>query len=116
VTSTPNRENASTISIGRCRKNEDGRALIPSDFRLYNAPIDGLAENDRFRAMLTRAREGGFRSNYVVFDSWYSGMENLKLVAGFGWHFFTRLKENRPVDCSRREEGERSTQQRGDTS
>lgn len=80
----------------------DGRALIPSDFRLYNAPADGLTKNDHFRAMLTKARERGFRPDYTVFDSWYSGMDNLKLVTGFGWHFFTRLKENRLVDPDRR--------------
>jgi len=44
-------------------------ALIPSDFRLYNAPVDGLTKNDHFRAMLTKARERGFSSDNVVFDS-----------------------------------------------
>jgi hypothetical protein len=34
----------------------------------------------------------------VCFDSWYSGLENLKLVRSLGWHFLTRLKENRQVN------------------
>ena len=30
------------------------------------------------------------------FDSWYSSIDNLKAVRHYyGWHFFTRLKENR---------------------
>jgi hypothetical protein len=35
---------------------------------------------------------------YVGFDSWYSALENLKLVRGFGWGWITRLKGNRLVN------------------
>ncbi len=31
-------------------------------------------------------------------DSWYSSVENLKLMASFGWFFLTRLKSNRLVN------------------
>jgi hypothetical protein len=37
----------------------------------------------------------------VVFDSWYSRLENLKLVSGFGWVWPTRLKANRLVNPER---------------
>lgn len=34
----------------------------------------------------------------MLFDIWYSGLDNLKLVRDCGWHFFTQLKANRHVD------------------
>ena len=76
----------------------DGAAHILCDFRVYNGPVDDLTKNDHFKDMLRKARERGFRPGYVIFDSWYSSLENLKLVRSFGWHFFTRLKENRLVN------------------
>ena len=33
----------------------------------------------------------------MAFDSWYSSLDNLKLVRGFGWEWLTRLKSNRQV-------------------
>jgi hypothetical protein len=37
----------------------------------------------------------------VVFDSWYSGLENLKLIRSFNWMWLTRLKSNRKVNPDR---------------
>jgi len=74
------------------------RPLVPCDFRLYDAPRDGLTKNDHFQAMLRVAKERGFVPRYVLFDSWYSGLDNLKLVRALGWHFLTRLKSNRLVN------------------
>jgi hypothetical protein len=31
----------------------------------------------------------------VAFDSWYSSLENLKLVCSFGWHWLTQLNKTR---------------------
>ena len=78
----------------------NGTALVPCDFRLYNASVDHLTKNDHFQNMLVKAKEERkMQPNYVLFDSWYSGLENLKLVARkLGWHFFCRLKENRLVN------------------
>lgn len=39
-----------------------------------------------------------FRPLWNVRDSWYSSIENLKLVRALGWHFLTRLKSNRKVN------------------
>lgn len=75
----------------------DGEALIPVDFRLYDKQ-SGLTKNDHFRDMLGKASERGLEPDYVIFDSWYSSIDNLKAVIRYGWHFFTRLKENRLVD------------------
>lgn len=48
--------------------------------------------------MLKRAKERGFEPEDVLMDGWYSGLENLKLIASFGWLFLTRLKSDRMVN------------------
>ena len=73
-------------------------AHIPCDFRLYDKPFGGQSKNEHFRAMLSKAHERGFAPEYVLFDSWYSSLENLKRIDGYGWHFLTRLKKNRLVN------------------
>jgi hypothetical protein len=75
----------------------DGDAVFPCDYRLYNKDQDGLGKNDHFRTMLETANQRGFTPSLVAFDSWYSSLENLKLVRGFGWDWLTRLKSNRQV-------------------
>jgi len=65
---------------------------------LYDALRDGLTKNDHFRAMLQVAKKRGFTPHYVLFDSWYSGLDNLKLVRDLEWRFLTRLKSNRLVN------------------
>lgn len=79
----------------------DGERRIPCDYRIYAREQDGLTKNDHFRAMMHKAHERGFTPEYVLFDIWYSSLENLKLVRSFDWHFFTQLKANRMVDPDR---------------
>ncbi len=50
---------------------------------------DGLRKNDHFRQVLDTARERGFSSSRVVFDSWYASLENLKKVRTLGWQWLT---------------------------
>ena len=76
----------------------DGEALIPCDFRVYDKPSGGKTKNEHFREMLLKAKERGFSPEYVLMDSWYSALKNLKLIASFGWFFLTRLKSNRLVN------------------
>ncbi|HRF45071.1 MAG TPA: transposase, partial [Candidatus Competibacteraceae bacterium] len=57
--------------------------------------------NDHFRAMLEVAHGRGFVPDYVVFDSWYSGLDNLKQVRDLGWKWLTQLKTNRLVNLDR---------------
>ena len=45
-----------------------------------------------------KAHERCFNPAMVCFDSWYSALDNLKLVRGLGWYFLTRLKSNRQVN------------------
>lgn len=76
----------------------DGGAKLPVDCRLSNAPVDGVDKNQHFRAMLHTAQSRQFAPEYVCFDSWYSGLENLKAIRSHGWHWLTRFKSNRAVD------------------
>ncbi len=76
----------------------DGADAIPCDYRLYDKPVDGVTKNEHVRAMLQTATDRGLHPRVVAFDSWYSSLENLKLVHSFGWHWLTRLKRNRQVN------------------
>jgi hypothetical protein len=75
----------------------DGKALIPTDFRVLDKS-DGWTKHDHFRVMLHQACQRGFSPRYVVFDSWYSSLENLKALRDLHWRWLTRLKSNRRVD------------------
>lgn len=48
--------------------------------------------------MLEKAKERGFQPRFVLFDSWYGSLGNLKKIRGYGWHWLTRLKSNRLVN------------------
>jgi hypothetical protein len=76
----------------------DGQALVPTDFRVYDKPNDGLTKNDHFREMMERAKKRSFRPRYVLFDSWYSSLDNLKAIRSHGWRWLCRLKSNRLVN------------------
>lgn len=76
----------------------DGLHAVPCDYRLFDKPVDGLTKNVHFRAMLAAAVARGFQPQVVAFDSWYSGLENLKAIRGYAWHWLTRLKANRLVN------------------
>lgn len=76
----------------------DGDRAVPCDYRIFDKDTDGKTKNDHFSEMLMEADKRGFSPAMVCFDSWYSSIENLKLVRGLGWHFLTRLKSNRQVN------------------
>jgi putative transposase len=86
----------------------DGAKLIPCDFRVYDKPMGadgpfgGKDKNEHMRDMLTTAKQRGFRPRYVVFDSWYTALDNLKLIRSLGWRWFARLRSNRLVNPDRR--------------
>jgi hypothetical protein len=79
----------------------DGDRHVPCDYRIFDKARDSLTKNDHFAAMLRDAHTRGFQPRCVVFDSWYSGLENLKLIRTFGWMWLTRLKSNRRVNPER---------------
>lgn len=75
----------------------NGDALWPCDYRLVN-PVDQQTKNDLFRELIRVAHQRGFHPRCVVFDSWYSGKENLKAVRDCGWFFLTQVRCNRKVN------------------
>jgi len=75
----------------------DGDRHIPCDYRIYDKTHDGFSKNDLFAHLLQAARQRGLSPKCVCFDSWYSGLENLKLLRSLGWTWLTRLKSNRKV-------------------
>ncbi len=76
----------------------DGDQLIPIDYSLYDKAKTGMTKNDHFRAMLVKAKERGFCPECVLFDSWYSSLDNLKLIRKLDWLWLTRLTPTRLVD------------------
>ena len=76
----------------------NGSAMIPVDFRIYDIKSDGKTKNDHFQDMLRMAKERGFEPNFIFFDSWYSSVDNLKIIRKYEWHWLTRLKKNRLVN------------------
>lgn len=75
----------------------DGIRCVPIDYRVFDKDRDGKTKNDHFVEMLLEAFERGFNPELVCFDSWYASVENLKLIRSLGWHFLTRLKNNRQI-------------------
>lgn len=76
----------------------DGNAIIPVDFRIYDINVDGKTKNDHFKDMLRIAKDRNFLPRFVLFDSWYASIDNLKTIREYGWHWLTRLKKNRLVN------------------
>ena len=76
--------------------------VVPLDFRVYdvNADQNGrhYTKNDHFRALVSAAKARGMCPEYVAFDSWYAGLDNLKHLKKEKMHFLTRLKSNRQVN------------------
>jgi putative transposase len=53
---------------------------------------------NHFRNMVHTASLRGFHPYFVMFDSWYSGNDNLKFIDKLGWNWFSRVKKNRMVN------------------
>jgi hypothetical protein len=75
----------------------DGDRHVPCDYRLYDKAHDGHSKNDLFAQQLCAAKQRGLNPRCVCFDSWYSGLDNLKLIRTLGWTWLCRLKCNRKV-------------------
>ena len=79
----------------------DGDGLWPCDYRLVDKAAGDGTKNDHFRGMLATARARGLTPRCVLFDAWYSGLENLKAVRAHGWTFLTQVRSNRRVNPDR---------------
>jgi hypothetical protein len=76
----------------------DGVNTFPVDYRIYDKDCDELSKNDHFRDMVKTASDRGFQPYFVMFDSWYSGIDNLKCIDTLGWNWFSPIKKNRMVN------------------
>ena len=76
----------------------DGIVSFPIDYRIYDKNVDDKTKNDHLQDMVNTAFKRGFIPSFIMFDSWYSGIENLKFINRLGWFFFTRVKKNRAVN------------------
>ena len=79
----------------------DGDRHLPCDYRLYDKPNDQKTKNDHFGDLIRAAKQRGFAPECVLFDGWYSSLDNLKQLRALGWNWLTRLKENRRVNPDR---------------
>src|SRR5450432_1515968 len=79
----------------------DGDRHLPCDYRLYDKVNDNKTKNDHFGDLLQAAKERGFTPECVLFDGWYSSLENLKRLRTLSWPWLTRLKANRRVNPDR---------------
>jgi len=71
----------------------DPKKCVPVDYRIY--------KNDLFLELLKKALKRGFYPLYVLFDSWYSSLENLKFIRSQKLKFICNLKSNRIVSRHR---------------
>lgn len=78
-------------------KNKSGM-FLPMDYRIYYPPEDGKTKNDHFREMLILAKKRGVSPDAVVADTWYSSLDNLKLIRDLGWIWVMGLRKNRAVN------------------
>lgn len=79
----------------------DREKCVPVDYRIYQKEIDGKTKNDLFVELLKKALQRGFSPFYILFDSWYSSIENLKFIHRKELKFICNLKSNRTISCNR---------------
>jgi len=79
----------------------DLEKCVPVDYRIYQKETDGRTKNNLFIELLKKALKRGFSPLYILFDSWYSSIENLKFIRSQGFKFICNLKSNRIVSCDR---------------
>jgi len=74
----------------------------PVDDRIYAPEYARATKNELFLAMLKEAFEvRHIRAKYILFDSWYASVANLKYIHRQGRIFYTTLKSNRLMSLSK---------------
>ncbi len=73
-------------------------AGIPVDYRVYETKEGAKNKNEHFLDMLDAAKKRDFKPPFVLADSWYGSLENLKHIRDMDWKFIIGLKENRLVN------------------
>lgn len=75
-----------------------GEDCVPVDYRIYETGEGKKNKNELFLEMLNKAKERGFTPSYVMADTWYSSLDNMKAITKLEWKFIMGLKENRLVN------------------
>lgn len=70
---------------------------LPVDFRIYQKDKDDKTKNDHFIDIINSAYERGLCPIYVLIDSWYTAVKNLKAVEEKKWKFIGEVQSNRNV-------------------
>jgi hypothetical protein len=79
----------------------DGKDFDPIDYRIYAPAVNGHTKNDLFAEMLMAdTTSKGIKARTVLFDSWYTSIANLKLIALLNMVFLAPIKDNRLVSLS----------------
>ena len=62
--------------------------FLPLDYRFYAPEQDAPTKNEHFQSMFAHVvAKGKIQARTLLFDAWYSGSENLKLIHRAGWTF-----------------------------
>lgn len=72
----------------------------PINYRVYDKE-EGKTKNEYCREMLAEVQAWGLEPAYVTGDSWYSGLENLKMVKKYHLGFLFALESNRLVSVEK---------------
>ena len=76
----------------------------PIDYRIFAPEYEKATKNDHFLAMLKMAFEvRKIRAKYILFDSWYASVANLKYIHRQDRIFYTTIKSNRLVSSTKEE-------------
>src|SRR5260221_1234767 len=80
----------------------DGLDFYPIDYQIYAPAVNGKTKNDLLAEMLMAAKlSKGIQARTVLFDSWYTSVENLKLINFLQMVFVAPIKDNRLVSLSK---------------
>lgn len=80
----------------------DGQEFWPIDYRVFDPEGDGKTKHDHFREMLIRAKsEKRLQARHVLFDTWYTCVETLKVIHRLDRIFVAPIKSNRLISLSR---------------
>lgn len=89
--------------VNLVHSNGDGE-YYPIDYRIYAPEHIHGTKNDHFLAMLKDAFEvRAIQARYILFDSWYASVDNLKYIHRHDRIFITTLKANRLVSLTKEE-------------
>lgn len=75
---------------------------FPVNYRVYDKE-DGKTKNDYFRDMLAEVLAWGLKPAFVTGDSWYSSVENLKIVKNHDLGLLFALESNRLVSIENKQ-------------